>query len=407
MSRPPPVPIDAAIKDAEETNGMREAEFEVWLDVRRGLNTRTVGSRISNCRRVEAFEGNLDDQYDTDGLAGLIERLTYSREDARHRRNPKHKVPIDGDIYNGTAALKSAVGLYRDFRSDGGGTANSTVASAKRRPQVRRVRRPGAHWPVWPQPSAEDLLDLARAMAPFVRFLAPDIVGAVAEDNRLMGPEWSSRLRALGIDPDIYLWEGSPCAFPGIRRYAGSEEQAVLRKRAAPRAAPPQCLDLDDNDYPKHLWAFVFTGKPFRKQGPEGYQLAHLFDHKEHENRWRNELELPPQAEEPAPLYGLFTSAANSVYAPGAFLRPTDFSSNLRSLIQRRALQLYDDICRIVPPPLKVKDWGDPNWATDKFPWSAPVGGMDHIPAFLDFRCQRMTELIGKRHADRRADGNG
>ena len=125
MSRPLPVPIEAAIKDAEETNGMREAEFEVWLDVRRGLNTRTVGSRISNCRRVEAFEGNLDDQYDTDGLAGLIERLTYSREDARHRRNPKHKVPIDGDIYNGTATLKSVVGLYRDFRSDGGGTACS------------------------------------------------------------------------------------------------------------------------------------------------------------------------------------------------------------------------------------------------------------------------------------------
>ena len=342
-----------------------------------------------------------------DGLACLIDRLTYSRKDARHRRNPKHKVPSDGDIYNGTATLKSAVSLYRDFRSDGDGTACSTLVSAKRRPQVRRVRRPGAHWPVWPQPSAEDLLDLARAMAPFVRFLAPDIVGAVAEDNRLMGPGWSSRLRALGIDPDIYLWEGSPCAFPGIRRYAGSEEQAVLRKRAAPRAAPPQCLELDDNDYPKHLWAFVFAGKPFRKQGPEGYQLAHLFDHKEHENRWRNELELPLQAKEPAPLYGLFTSAANSVYAPGVFLRPTDFSTSLRSLIQRRALQLYDDICRIVPPPLKVKDWDDPNWATDKFRWSAPVGGMEHIPTFLNFRRQRMTELIGKRHADRRADGNG
>ena len=166
---------------------------------------------------------------------------------------PEAQSPIDGDIYNGTATLKSAVGLYRDFRSDGGGTASSTVDLAKRRPQVRRVRRPGAHWPVWPQPSAEDLLDLARATAPFVRFLAPDIVGAVAEDNRLMGPEWSSRLRALDINPDIYLWEGTPCAFPGIRRYAGSEEQAVLRKRAAPRAAPPQCLDLDDNDYPKHL----------------------------------------------------------------------------------------------------------------------------------------------------------
>ena len=385
---------------------MQEARFEVWLDVRRGLKTRTVGSRISNCRRVEAFEGNLDDQYDADGLAGLIERLTYSREDARRGRNPKHKLPINGDIYDGTATLKCAVGLYRDFRSDGGGAAGSTGPSEKRRPQSQRTRRSAARWPVWPPPNAEDLLDLARAMAPFVRFLPPGIVGAVAEDNRLMGSEWSSRLRAFGIDPDIYLWEGSPCAFPGIRRYAGSEEQAVFRKRAAPKAAPPQCLDLDDNDYPKHLWAFVFTGEPFRKQGPEGYQLAHLFDHKEHENRWRDELDLTPHAGEPAPLYGLFTSTANSVYAPGAFLRPTDFSASLRSLIQRRALQLYGDICRIVPPPLKVKACDDPNWALDKFPWSAPVGGMEYISAFLDFRRQRMTELIDRRYADRHAGGD-
>ena len=49
---------------------MREAKFEIWLDVRRGMNTRIIRSRISNCRRVEAFESNLDDQYDTDGLAG-------------------------------------------------------------------------------------------------------------------------------------------------------------------------------------------------------------------------------------------------------------------------------------------------------------------------------------------------
>ena len=110
----------------------------------------------------------------------------------------------------------------------------------------------------------------------------------------------------------------------------------MFRQRAAPDEAPPQCLALDDNDYPKHLWAFVFTGKPFRKQGPDGYQLAHLFDHKEHGNRWRGELDLPPDVEDPAPLYGLFTSAATSVYAPGAFLRPTDFSPRLRTLLSHR-----------------------------------------------------------------------
>ena len=376
---------------------MQEARFKVWLE--RGRSAGTVNSRISNCRRVERYEGDLDARYDADGLAGLTDRLNPS--------DPKHKIPIKGNIYNSTATLKSAVNLYRDFRNAGGGTAGSTGAPAKRWPRERQTRRPGAHWPVWPQPNDKDLLTLARAMAPFVRFLDPGMVSAVAEDNRRLGAEWSSRLEALGIDPAIYLWEGSPCSFPGVRRYAGSTEIAVFRQRAEPDEAPSQCLALDDNDYPKHLWAFVFTGKPFRKQGPVGYQLAHLFDHQEHGNRWRDELDLPPDADEPAPLYGLFTSAANSVYAPGAFLRPTDSSPKLRSLIQRRALQLYGNICRVVPPPLAVKPCEDPNWALDNFPWSAPVGGMDRVSVFLKFRRESMDKLINERYAALQIGGTG
>ena len=377
---------------------MQEELFKVWLGAERGLGAGTVGSRISNCKRVERYEGDLDAHYIADGLEGLVDRLNPKR--------PGHKIPIDGNIYNGTATLKSAVGLYRDFRDTAGGKAVSTEAPQVEQPsRVRRTRRSTrADWPVWQTPSDEDLRELARAMTPFVRFLHPGIVYAVAEDNRRMEADWSSRLEALRIDPAIYLWEGSPCVFPGVRRYAGSTEIAVFRQRAAADEVPPQCLALDDNDYPKHLWAFVFTGKPFRKRGPDGYQLAHLFDHKEHGNRWREELEIPPGAGEPEPPYGLFTSAANSAYVPGAFLRPTDFSPRLRSLIQRRALQLYGNICRIVPPPLAVKPCEDQSWSLDNFRWSTPVGAMDNVPDFLEFRRKRLEELFDKRHAALRTD---
>ncbi len=453
---------------------VQEESFKAWLVVERELSTGTVGSRISNCRRVEHYEGDLDALYDADRLTSLMDRLNPKR--------PEHKVPINGNAYNGTATLKSAVGLYRDFR-DTSDEAASTQAPSKRpwqmrrprsalpdglrrielkyawncgscgtrlsigsqaywspkargrawclacltqenaimpnrdvrdtgsgradsseAPQVRRTRQPGADWPVWQTPSDEDMLELARAMTPFVRFLDPGIVYAITEDNRRMGADWSSRLEALGIDPGIYLWQGSPCAFPGVRRYAGSTEIAVFRQRATSDEVPPQCLALDDNDYPKHLWAFAFTGKPFRKRGPDGYQLAHLFDHKEHGNRWREELDIPPGAKEPEPPYGLFTSAANLAYVPGAFLRPTDFSPRLRSLIQRRALQLYGNICRIVPPPLAVKPCEDPNWSLDNFRWDTPVGSMDSVPDFLEFRRERMGELFDKRHAALRTD---
>ena len=311
------------------------------------------------------------------------------------RRKPEHP---------GVRTLLRYVEALGRFRDAGGGKADSAEAPAMQRPQVPRTRQPVPDWPVWPTPSDGDLLELARAMTPFVRFLDPGIVYAVTEDNRRMGADWSSRLEELGIDSGIYLWEGSPCAFPGVRRYAGSTENAVFRQRASADEAPAQCLALDDNDYPKHLWAFAFTGKPFRKRGPAGYQLAHLFDHKEHGNRWREELDILPGAKEPVLPYGLFTSAANSAYVPGAFLRPTDFSPRLRSLIQRRALQLYGKICRIVPSPLAVKPCEDPNWALDNFRWSAPMGGMDSVPDFLEFRRERMGELFDKRHAALRND---
>ena len=332
---------------------MKEAPFRAWLKVARGLSVGTVGSRISNCRRVERHEGDLDAHYDSDELNALMQRLKPSE--------PEHRIPIAGDVYNGTATLKNAVSLYSDFRRCGRLTVSSEESSEKRLRQQARSPRSRAQWPAWPQPKDEDLLDLARAMAPLVRFLNPGIVGAVVEDNRRFGGEWTISLEALDIDAAIYLWEGSPCAFPGVRRYAGSTEIAVFRKRAESSEAPPQCLSLDDNDYPKHLWSFVFTGKPFRKRGPDGYQLAHLFDHKEYGNRWRDEIDAPPGVDESVLPYGLFTSAANSVYAPGAFLKPTDLSPRLRSLIQRRAQQLYSDVCCLVPPPLAVKPCEDPD----------------------------------------------
>ncbi|MDE0713578.1 MAG: hypothetical protein OXI10_01735 [Gammaproteobacteria bacterium] len=371
---------------------MQEKTFKVWLTDERKQSTGTVQSRISNCKRVEDYEGDLDAHYDEDGLSALMGRL--------NSRKPEHKVPINGDIPKGTSTLKSAVGLYRDFRDASSGKGYSTeVSRAKLRSQVRQARKPEADWPDWPTPSDEDLHELARAMTPFVRFLDPGIVYAVTEDNRRVGAEWSSQLEVLGIDPGIYLWEGSPCVFPGVRRHAGSKEISGFRNRATVDEVTPHCLALDDNDYPKHLWTFAFTGKPFRKRGPDGYQLAHLFDHKEHGNRWREELDYLPDAHGRILPYGLFTSAVNTAYVPAAFLKPTDFSPKLRSLLQRRALQLYGNICRIVPPPLSVKPCQDRKWSLDNFRWSTPVGNMDNVPGFLEFRRQRMKKLFDKRHS--------
>ena len=57
---------------------MQDTRFRVWLR-ERPLKPDVVSSRISNCRRVEAFEGDLDAMYDADHLHGMIERLTSPR----------------------------------------------------------------------------------------------------------------------------------------------------------------------------------------------------------------------------------------------------------------------------------------------------------------------------------------
>ena len=68
---------------------MQETRFKIWLE--RGRSAGTVNSRISNCRRVERYEGDLDAHYDVDGLVSLTDRLNPS--------DPKHKIQTNDNIY--------------------------------------------------------------------------------------------------------------------------------------------------------------------------------------------------------------------------------------------------------------------------------------------------------------------
>jgi len=51
-------------------------------------------------------------------------------------------------------------------------------------------------WPTWEQPEAEDILAMAHLAMPFVRFLNPEIIRAIVEDNELHRAEWSEIRRA-------------------------------------------------------------------------------------------------------------------------------------------------------------------------------------------------------------------
>lgn len=48
-------------------------------------------------------------------MRGLLDRLTYGRDEGARNAPTRHRIPIDGDPYTGTATLKSAVNLYAKF----------------------------------------------------------------------------------------------------------------------------------------------------------------------------------------------------------------------------------------------------------------------------------------------------
>ena len=109
--------------------------LQMWLHGVRELAPRTIDSRIANCERVERFEGDLDGHFDADGLQHLMGPLTYSSDDARYGRVPRHKMSIDDDFRNGRATLKSAVNLYHPLRisiPDAGATPAPSGGSRER-----------------------------------------------------------------------------------------------------------------------------------------------------------------------------------------------------------------------------------------------------------------------------------
>ena len=375
---------------------MNEGRFEHWLRTKKDYQESTINSRISNCKRVEKYEGNLDNHFETDELEGLIEDLTYSREDKRQ----KHKVPINGDFYKGSATLKQAVKLYCDFKKQSLANHGQIInigeerhkRSQKRR-GVTKLKNSKKKWPEWSQPPEEEVLNLAKVLTPFVRFLKPEIIGKVTEDNRKHQAEWSKKLKECKIDPKIYLWDSSPCAFPGVRRYIGEEKNH--RELSKPDWLK---IDKNGNSFPKKLWtAVVYECKGIHQ--PKDYHLAHLFDHKDDKNRYKEETEGWEDLKEDLKFSSLFTCSTNTVYLPKNFIRPTDFSPKLRTLLQRKASDLYSEVCQILPHELEVADCNDPKWDIKNFEWNEPVGDITYVNNFLDFRFEKMNKLFEEYHS--------
>lgn len=96
--------------------------FEQWL-ISMGISS--FGNYISRLKNVEEAEGDLDDHYDKDKCAALIQKFTYTREDIANRIPPRHSIPIKSrsvsksiyeSYYEGTNDYKNRIVKYVEFR---------------------------------------------------------------------------------------------------------------------------------------------------------------------------------------------------------------------------------------------------------------------------------------------------
>lgn len=248
-------------------------------------------------------------------------------------------------------------------------------------------------WPKWDLPTEDETYRLAQICTNYIRFLSPVIVQKIVESNELIRDKVCEKLESKGIKSELYFWEKTSCCFPGIRRYAGSLEHAVFKKHSTLESIE-DAIALDDNDYPKQIWSFIFRGAQFSKFGPDGYGLAHLVDHKKDKNRMSEEFSSEDIRAFEKPYYGLYTCATNSVFVPNNLMKPTDFNGEIRNLLFRKAESLYSSFCNLVPTSIKLNKNTDNKWNINNFEWAEPVGTTDNIEAFLNFRKNKLELLF-------------
>jgi hypothetical protein len=405
---------------------MRLEQFKLWLAATHpNLGQRARTDVVARANRVANYLGDLDAI--PAGQRGLFaDDMNYGAEQERRGAPSPVDIPINGNLRTGLAALKSAVNHYFGFLDAWPdpdiippNVGNAELNWAEEQPfaeeRERRNRPPGPNggdYPRWDNINDNRkrvLVLINELLLPSVRFLHPNCIKALVGFNQEQQYQNNviEQLNAMnegdgqGQQPRIrmstYEWQHCPVAFPGIRRYVGAGE----RRGATDR---PNAIYLDDNYYPKQIWAYCLTGNHFNNYGPVGFQLDHLLAHKD--SLIAHNFLIPPPNGDPLVYSGLFTSAANTVYTDRSLSSFTNHCPLAIEILSRIAQRIYNgehaDVCQMLPPrwnfahPEADVDqvvqtfFAQPEWQQRHL-----VGDPIHVPAFAQWRLQRYDILLG------------
>lgn len=239
--------------------------------------------------------------------------------------------------------------------------------------------------------------DIAEILAALCYHVHPEIVSFV-KDRNAEDRIYFERLFGNHIPVNHYLFEGSACVFPGVRRYVNGRGRTKAFN-------PSEEAILDDNVFPRHLWCHLMAGKAYsgpawKETGLNGFELAHVFSHKP---ATEDELEkcFFDDYDEGIVPFGNFTCAANVVLLPKGTVRPTDNSSLIKSVFYKRHMDLYGEGTLDGRSAFRHDDL--PDWY-DALRWNVPVKPPDwraNINRLLEYRKKTITRLIDKVGCDK------
>ena len=231
--------------------------------------------------------------------------------------------------------------------------------------------------------------NLAMALGSLAYHIHKDIVKYVIEKNEKEKACFKEIFKGK-IEVKDYLFEGSDCVFPGVKRNIGGKE-----KKEKYNSKEKAILDI--NSFPRHIWSFLVNGKcasgpNWKETGLNEFELAHIFAHKESET---TDEEKYFKKIKNIQLYSQFTSAANVILLPKGTVRPTDNSTKMKLIFYKRHIELYEDI------PLSIrkgfKEDLVPKWYSN-IKWNKPFRPNDwriKIDKLLEYRKERIKKILG------------
>jgi len=235
--------------------------------------------------------------------------------------------------------------------------------------------------------------DICKILSQLVHHIHPKIIEVIQKKNN---EEFVYFEKLFGdkINVNDYLFEGSACVFPGVKRY-------VSGKGKKKSYNPEFKAIIDDNTFPRHLWCFLENGKTYngpnwRDSGLGEFELAHIFTHKQTELTFeQNFFSKVDSALDPS---GDFSCACNVVLLPKGTVRPTDNSEIIKAVFYKRYIELYGE------SPLNGRsDFIDalvPSWYCE-LKWNLPVLPSNwevNLDKLLTYRTDRLTKLLNKTH---------